>query len=102
MSDDDSFDKLLPWQSQQRQIGHIETNDSDDKPDGRNYDSDDCFSTASNGSLLHNHVYDKFGHAVVMRTVFALTRSHQKTTLMMVENLFQSWPLSYQLSNTLI
>jgi hypothetical protein len=55
MSDDDSFDALLPWQSQHRQIEHIDTDDNHDEPDGRDYDSD--------GSLLHDHVNDEFGHA---------------------------------------
>ena len=34
----------------------------------------------------------------LMRTIFAMMWSHQKTTLVM-ENPFQSWPLSYPLSN---
>jgi hypothetical protein len=63
MSDDDSFDELLPWQSRQRQIGPDFSDDSDGEPDGRDYDSDDCFSTASDHSLLQDPVYGEFGHA---------------------------------------
>jgi hypothetical protein len=37
MSADDCFENL-PWQSWQRQIGHINTKDSDKVPDGRDYD----------------------------------------------------------------
>jgi hypothetical protein len=39
------------------------SNDSDDEPDGRDYDSDDCFSTASDRSLLQDPVDDEFGRA---------------------------------------
>ena len=63
MSDDDSFDELLPWQSRQRQIGPDFSADSDDEPDGREYESDDCFSTASDRSLLQDPADDEFGHA---------------------------------------
>jgi hypothetical protein len=62
-SDDDSFDKLLPRQSRQRQIGPNSSYNSDDEPDGRDYVSDDFFSTASDGSLLHDLVEDEFGRA---------------------------------------
>jgi hypothetical protein len=101
MSDDDSFDELLPWQSQQRQIEHIDTDDNHDEPDGRDYDSDDCSSTASMEVCFMTMSTTSLAMLAVTRTVFALTRSHKKPILMM-ENPFHLWPRSYQLSNALI
>ena len=51
MSDDDSFDDLLPWQSRQRVWDPICDGDTDDELDLNEEQSGDCMSTASASSV---------------------------------------------------